>query len=241
MKKIGLLLIFYLPLMAITADDIVKNVEHNLQSDSGYSVISMSVTTSRGERRMQMESWNRGNEKSFIKILYPVQDRGITFLKVGTTMWQYVPKIEKTIKIPASMMMQSWMGSDFTNDDMAKESSIVDDYTAVLSGEDARKYTLTLTPKEEAAVVWGKIVMEVGKEHFVPLQALYYNEEGTAQRVLYYSDVKIFGSRHFPTLMTLIPLDKKNNKTIVRIDEVDFEAPIDESRFTKNALIRYSR
>lgn len=241
MNKLFLLLILSLPLMAITADDIVKNVEHNLQSDSGYFRITMSVTTARGVRTMQMESWDRGNEKSFIKILYPKQDRGITFLKVNTTMWQYVPKIEKTIKIPSSMMMQSWMGSDFTNDDMAKESSIVDDYTAVLKSEDTQKYTLTLLPKEEAAVVWGKIVMEVEKEHFVPLQAMYYDEEGTQQRILYYSDVKVVGSRYFPTVMTLIPQDRENSKTVVKFDEVNFEALIDESRFTKSALVRYSQ
>ncbi len=240
-RSFGLVLLMSVPLLGITAEEIVTNVERNLQSDSGYSKITMSVTTARGERTMKMESWNRGNEKSFIKILYPPQDSGITFLKIGTTMWQYVPKIEKTIKIPASMMMQSWMGSDFTNDDMAKESSIVDDYTPRLSGEDPQKYILTLTPKAEAAVVWGKIVMEVAKEHFVPLRAHYYDEEGKSRRILYYSDVKVIQNRHLPTLMTLIPSDRKNNKTVVRMDEVDFEAPIDDSRFTKSALVRYSR
>jgi outer membrane lipoprotein-sorting protein len=241
MKKLLLLLTFTLPLMAVTADAIIKQVQHNLQSDSGYSKITMTVTTARGERTMKMESWNRGNEKSFIKILYPKKDRGITFLKIDTTMWQYVPKIEKTIKIPSSMMMQSWMGSDFTNDDMAKESSIVDDYNTELSAEDNATYTLTLLPKEDAAVVWGKIVMEVAKEHAVPLKAVYYDEDDEEQRVLYYSEVKPCGTHYLPTVMTLIPSDKKKNKTVVVMDEVDFDAKIDDSRFTKSALRRYSR
>lgn len=241
MHLFSLLLLFVLPLYAITAKDIIKNAEHNILSDSGYSKITMTVTTARGERTMKMESWNRGNEKSFIKILYPKQDLGITFLKIDTTMWQYVPKIEKTIKIPSSMMMQSWMGSDFTNDDMAKESSIVEDYNPQLTAEDANTYTLTLLPKEDAPVVWGKIVMEVEKEHFIPLRAIYYNEEGGIQRILTYSRVKVYGSRYLPTVMTLIPQDKKSNKTVVTMDEVDFDAVIDDSQFTKNALIRYSR
>lgn len=241
MHLFSLLLLFVLPLYAITAKDIIKNAEHNILSDSGYSKITMTVTTARGERTMKMESWNRGNEKSFIKILYPKQDLGITFLKIDTTMWQYVPKIEKTIKIPSSMMMQSWMGSDFTNDDMAKESSIVEDYNPQLTAEDANTYTLTLLPKEDAPVVWGKIVMEVEKEHFIPLRAVYYNEEGGIQRILTYSRVKVYGSRYLPTVMTLIPQDKKSNKTVVTMDEVDFDAVIDDSQFTKNALIRYSR
>jgi outer membrane lipoprotein-sorting protein len=241
MRKLFGTLFISLPLFAITPDAIIKKVEHNIQSDSGYSKITMTVTTARGERTMKMESWNRGHEKSFIKVLYPKQDRGITFLKVDTTMWQYVPKIEKTIKIPSSMMMQSWMGSDFTNDDMAKESSIVDDYHAQISIEDAQKYTLTLLPKLDAAVVWGKIVIEVAKEHFVPLKAIYYDEDGVQQRILYYSDVKLYGDHYLPTVMTLIPQNKKSNKTVVTMDEVNFDVVIEDERFTKNALIRYSQ
>ncbi len=240
-KKLLFLFFLTLPLMAITPDAIIKKVEHNIQSDSGYSKITMSVTTARGERTMKMESWNRGHEKSFIKVLYPKQDRGITFLKVDTTMWQYVPKIEKTIKIPSSMMMQSWMGSDFTNDDMAKESSIVDDYNAQISFEDAQKYTLTLLPKPDAAVVWGKIVLEVAKEHYIPLRAIYYDEDGVQQRILYYSDVKQYGDHYLPTVMTLIPQNKKNNKTVVQMEEVNFDVVIEDERFTKNALVRYSQ
>jgi outer membrane lipoprotein-sorting protein len=241
MRTFTLLFILSLQLLAITADEIIKKVEHNIQSDSGYSKITMIVTTARGERTMKMQSWNRGNEKSFIKILYPKQDRGITFLKIDTTKWQYVPKIEKIIKIPSSMMMQSWMGSDFTNDDMAKESSIVKDYNAQISAEDEKHYTLTLFPKEDAPVVWGKIVMQIEKEDFVPLQAVYFDEDGVEQRVLHYSDVKVLGTHHLPTRMTLLPSNKEKNKTVVIMDEVDFDIKIDDSRFSKNALKRYSR
>jgi outer membrane lipoprotein-sorting protein len=241
MKTIILIFLASLELLAFSADDIIKGVEHNIQSDNGYSKVTMVVTTSRGQRSMKMESWNKANEKSFIKIIYPKQDSGITFLKIDTTMWQYVPKIEKTIKIPSSMMMQSWMGSDFTNDDMAKESSIVNDYNSVISDEKDGIYTLTLIPKEDAPVVWGKIIMSVAKEHFIPLKAIYYDEDGVEKRTLYYSDVKVIDSRHFPSVMTLIPSDKKSNKTVVTMDEMDFNAKIDDSRFTKSALKRYSR
>jgi len=239
--RLLVLLLSALPLFAVTAPEIIKGVEHNIVADSGYSKITMSVTTSRGERTMEMESWNIGHDKSFIKILYPKKDRGITFLKIDTTMWQYVPKIEKTIKIPSSMMMQSWMGSDFTNDDMAKESSIVDDYEAVISAEDEATYTLTLTPRPDAAVVWGSIVMEVAKEHFVPLKAVYFDEDGVEQRTLVYSDVRVVDGRYLPMVMTLTPADKSGNKTVVSMEAVDFNARIEEERFTKSALKRYSR
>ena len=241
MKTIILIVLFSISLFAFSANDIIKNVQHNIQSDSGYSNVTMVVTTSRGDRTMKMESWNRGNEKSFIKILYPKQDNGITFLKIDTTMWQYVPKIEKTIKIPSSMMMQSWMGSDFTNDDMSKESSIVDDYIPTITSEDAQNYTLTLIPKLDAPVVWGKIIMTIQKEHFIPLKAIYFDEDGKEKRVLEYSDIKIVGTRYFPAVMTLIPSDKENNKTVVTMDEINFDTPIEDSRFTMSALKRYSR
>lgn len=241
MRIFTLLFFLGIQLLAITADEIIKRVEHNIQSDSGYSKITMIVTTARGERTMKMQSWNRGNEKSFIKVLYPKQDRGITFLKIDTTMWQYVPKIEKIIKIPSSMMMQSWMGSDFTNDDMAKESSIVKDYNAQISAEDEKEYTLSLLPKEDAPVVWGKIVMKIEKEDFIPLRAVYFDEDGIEQRVLYYSEIKVYGTHHLPTRMTLIPSNKAKNKTVVIMDEVNFDIKIDDSRFSKSALKRYSR
>ena len=241
MKKTLLLLLCAIPLFALTPDEIIKKVEHNILADSGYSKITMSVTTSRGERTMKMESWNRGNDKSFIKILYPKKDSGITFLKIDTTMWQYVPKIEKTIKIPSSMMMQSWMGSDFTNDDMAKESSIVKDYDAKIVSEDREKYVLKLLPKPDAAVVWGSIDMEVDSAHFFPLKAVYYDEDGIEQRVLYYSEVEVVDGRYLPMVMTLIPTDKAGNKTVVTMEDVDFNAKIDDSRFSKSALKRYSR
>lgn len=241
MKTIILIVLFSISLFAFSANDIIKNVQHNIQSDSGYSNVTMVVTTSRGDRTMKMESWNRGNDKSFIKILYPKQDNGITFLKIDTTMWQYVPKIEKTIKIPSSMMMQSWMGSDFTNDDMSKESSIVDDYIPTITSEDAQNYTLTLIPKLDAPVVWGKIIMTIQKEHFIPLKAIYFDEDGKEKRILEYSDIKIVGTRYFPAVMTLIPSDKENNKTVVTMDEINFDTPIEDSRFTMSALKRYSR
>ncbi|MCI5132049.1 MAG: outer membrane lipoprotein-sorting protein, partial [Candidatus Electrothrix sp. EH2] len=112
-----------------TAKEIIKKVEDNLNGKTAEMKITMTVKTKRAERTMKMQSWSVGKDKSFIKILYPGKDKGITFLKMDNSMWQYVPRIEKTIKIPASMMLQSWMGSDFSNDDLVRESSISEDYT----------------------------------------------------------------------------------------------------------------
>uniref|UniRef100_UPI00356B2A01 outer membrane lipoprotein-sorting protein n=1 Tax=Sulfurovum sp. TaxID=1969726 RepID=UPI00356B2A01 len=148
MKALLSLLFIVFSLQANEAQAIIKKLEKNLRGDYMYSTMSMIVTSKRGKRTVKIESWSEGNDKSFIKILYPKKDKGITFLKIDNQMWQYIPKIERTIKIPPSMMLQSWMGSDFTNDDMVKESSLEEDYNAKLLSKSTNSATLELIPKE---------------------------------------------------------------------------------------------
>ena len=241
MRYLVLISLFINSLLAISADEIIKKVDNNLQSDTGYSKIDMIMKTKRGTRTLALESWNEGTKKSFIKILAPKKDKGITFLKINTAMWQYVPRIQKTIKIPSSMMMSSWMGSDFTNDDMAKESSIIEDYIANISDETQSSYTLDLIPKEDAAVVWDKIVFEVAKENFVPLKATYFDEDGEAVRELLYLDVTKKGSRYFPTRWEMRNIDKPHNLTTILMKEVEFDIKLNPNMFTKRSLKRLSR
>ena len=158
-------------------------------------------------------------------------------------MWQYVPRIEKTIKIPASMMLQSWMGSDFTNDDLVKESSISDDYTSRLNDDVENSYIVELIPKEDAAVVWGRIDMAIDKETFLPTEVSYFDEDGVLLRVLYYQEVKTFNNKLYPTRWLVEPKteEKAGHKTIILVDEAVFDEQVDESYFTKRALKRFSR
>jgi hypothetical protein len=158
-------------------------------------------------------------------------------------MWQYVPKIEKTIKIPSSMMLQSWMGSDFTNDDLAKESSILDDYEHELIDQNSTAYTIKLLPKEDSAVVWGKIIMIVSKEYLLPKSVEYYDEDQQLIRTLLYKRYKKLSDRVYPTYWEMLPKteDKKDHKTIVIVDEAEFDKELDSSYFTKRALKRYSK
>ncbi len=120
LKILSLILIFTISSFATNSTELIKKVEDNLNGKTAFMKISMTVKTKRTKRKMQMSSWGEGSKKSFIKITYPKKDRGITFLKIDTQMWPYVPRIEKVIKIPASMMLQSWMGSDFSHDDLVK-------------------------------------------------------------------------------------------------------------------------
>ena len=227
---------------ALDADDIIKRVEDNLNGKTAFMKITMKVKTARSERTLKMESWSIGKEKSFIKINYPLKDKGITFLKIDNAMWQYVPRIEKIIKIPSSMMMQSWMGSDFTHDDLVKESSISDDYHKKILAENESGYEIELLPLEDAPVVWGRIVMAISKEHFLPVQVRYFDEDGKEVRILHYLDVKYFGDRIYPSRWLMQPLGerKAGHQTIVEISDALFDREISESYFTKRALKRYS-
>ncbi len=228
---------------AEAANDIIEKVVNNLNGKTAVMEISMVVKTSRTERTMKMKSYSIGQEKSFIKILYPKKDEGITFLKLDNSMWQYVPRIEKIIKIPASMMLQSWMGSDFSNDDLVKESSLSEDYDHTLLLETEGEYNLELHPKADAAVVWGKILMSVSKQYYLPLRVSYFDEDGVLIRELLYTDVKAYGQRFYPSrwIMTPKTTDKKGHETSITVSDVIFDKDVDENYFTKRALKRFSR
>jgi len=226
----------------LDANTIIKRVEDNLNGKTAMMRFSMQVKTSRSLRTIKMTSYAVGKQKSFIRIDYPGRDKGITFLKINNAMWQYVPRIEKIFKIPASMMLQSWMGSDFTNDDLVKESSLSRDYTTRLQAETTNQYTLQLLPQADAAVVWEEIIMTVSRKYFLPMAVKYYDEDRKLVRVIRYLNVKKIGTRFYPTHWLVIPqgTEKSGHQTIIDITEAVFDKPIDNNYFRKTALRRFS-
>jgi len=228
---------------AKSAKDIVALSESLFRGRTSRGRMEMKIVTSRWERSIRMSSWNKGSKKSFIRVDYPKRDKGITFLKLNDEMWQYVPKIEKTIKIPPSMMMQSWMGSDFTNDDLVKESSISDDYNSKIVSQDKKSWSIKLTSKENAAVVWGKIIYIVNKNTYLPLEERFFDEHDKLIKVLYFKNVKKFNDRYYPTLWEMVPMteDKKGNKTIIKVLSIKFNTPIKNTLFTRRNLKLMSR
>ncbi len=245
MKSFLIVLFLFCPFTALAQDAswIIQRVEDNLNGKTLFMQFTMSVTTKRATRTMEMKSWSEGNSKSFIRILYPKKDKGITFLKMNNSMWQYVPRIEKIMKIPASMMLQSWMGSDFTNDDLVKESSMSRDYNVTLLKQTADLLTLALVPKEDAPVVWSKIIMEVSVRWYLPTIMTYFDEDGEKVRILEYLDVQSFGDREYPVRWVVTPTieSKQGHKTVIEVTKAVFDQPIDAGRFSKRALKRYSR
>lgn len=228
---------------SLDLEKVITKMEDNLRGVNAYNKVTMIVKTSRGDRTMKVEGWSKGSKKSFMRILYPKKDRGITFLKLDNQMWQYVPKIEKTIKIPASMMMQSWMGSGFSNDDMVKESSMSDDYDKKLLNEEKNLITIELIPKEDAAVVWGKLIMVLDTNTYVPVSVAYYNEDNELERTLYYKDIRKVGKRYFPFEWLMQPETEEDREktTKIHVDKIDFSPKLKSNLFTKQALKRYSK
>ena len=228
-------------LFAQSAKEIMQKVDANMRGKTVQMKMSMSITSHGHTRNMKMQSFAEGKKKSFVKILYPPKERGITFLSLNNQMWQYIPKIERVIKIPPSMMLQNWMGSDITNDDMVKQSSIVDDYDAKILKREGNIVTIELTPKDDAAVVWGKIISQIDTTNYTSKKDIFYDEDGEEVREFLYEGVKKVGKYYLPTHWKIVPKDKKGSFTEFYIDEVKYDEKIPAKYFTKSALKRFSR
>jgi len=189
-----------------------------------------------------MQIWSRGTDDALIRVLKPEKEAGTATLKVGNNIWNYLPKVNRTIKIPTSMMMASWMGSHFTNDDLVKESRLIRDYFITISFEGERNgvsvYEFTLVPKPDAAVVWGKVILEVQQDSLLPTWQRYYDEDGTLVRELIFSDYQTMGGRRIPARLTMHPLDKPGEQTVIIYHDLVFDVPISNDTFSLRNLER---
>ena len=242
MSKILLfMIVFVASLSAGEAEDIMKKLDDNMRGKNIYMSISMKMVSLGHERTMKMQSYSQGTKKSFVKITYPPKDKGITFLSLNNQMWQYVPRIERVIKIPPSMMLQNWMGSDITNDDMVKQSSIVEDYTPKIIKRDGSVVTIELIPKEDAPVVWGKIITNIDINTYTSNKDIFYDEDGEEVRFFIYDKVKKFGKYYIPTYWRVESKERKDRYTEIFLDEVEYDGEISDMYFQKSALKRFSR
>ncbi len=242
MLKVIILLSFFMLLNAQdSASDIMQKVDANMRGKNVYMQMDMTITSLGHSRTMKMQTWSEGKNKSFVKTIYPPKDKGITFLSLDNQMWQYVPKIERIIKIPPSMMLQNWMGSDITNDDIVKQSSIVDDYDAKILEKSGDIVTIELTPKEDAAVVWSKIVSLINTTNYTSQKDTFYDDEGKEVRTFTYEKVQKSGKYYIPTYWKIQPSDKENSFTEILLKDIKYDTDMSEQYFQKSALKRFSR
>ena len=185
----------------LSAYDIIKKAEDNMRGQQAYGEMKMTIQRPKWTREITMKSWSKGDDYSLVVITAPARDKGTAFLKRGQEIWNWQPSIDRSIKMPPSMMMQSWMGSDFTNDDLVRQSSLVTDFEHELKGEEAIEgrncYIVELIPKPDAAVVWGKVVMWVDEVDFLELKIEFFDEDDYLVNTMY-------GKKHHYTRRTYL-------------------------------------
>ena len=228
------------PARAQTPREIIDRVDRMLRGASSRADIGMEVATEHWTRSLEMRAWSLGTEYALIRMTAPPREAGTATLKVREEVWNYLPRVDRTIKIPPSLMMGSWMGSHFTNDDLVKESRVVDDYDIAIGFEGdragAQVWEFALTPKPTAAVVWGRIVQQVRKADLMPTWARYYDERGTLVRTMTFTDYRTFGSRLVPTVMTVRPEDKPGERTVIRYRDLEFDVRLTPDFFSLRTL-----
>jgi outer membrane lipoprotein-sorting protein len=221
---------------AQNATEIVQRMDEKMRGESLKAEVTMTIVRPDWSREVSMKSWSRGTEYSMILITAPARDRGTAFLKRGNEIWNWVPSVGRTIKMPPSMMMQSWMGSDFTNDDLVRESSAVTDYDHELVGEETIEgyvcYKIEMKPKPDAPVVWTRVDVWISKEEYLELKAEFYDEFGELINVMNGMEVKEFDGRMIPSKMEMIPMDKEGHKTVLEYRSMEFNEGIPESFFS---------
>jgi len=220
--------------------EIIKKADQLFQGESNYGEFTMKIIRPSWERSLSFRSCSKGGEYSLTLVAYPEKEKGQTFLKRQNDLWSWNPTIGRLIKLPPSMLTQGWMGSDYSNDDILKESSMVVDYKHTLTGSDviAGKdcHRIEMIPNEEAAVVWGKVIKWISKEDYLQLKSTYYDEDGYLIKTELCTEVKRMGDREIPTRIEIIPEDEPGNKTIVIIDKIVYNITVDESFFSQQNM-----
>ena len=221
-----------------SVEELLEKVDLLYRSNSSHAIMEMKIVTENWERTTEMEVWSRGMEETLIKILSPRKDRGIKTLKRGNQMWNYFPKINKMLKVPPSMMMSSWMGSDFTNDDLVRENTFVDDYISKLEPHPSAVedlYYIILIPKKHTVTVWGKLSISIRRDDYMPVEQIFFNEHGEKKRVMEFREFQLMGGKKIPAVLEMRTLNKKS-KTLIRYKSIDYNPELSKIFFSFSRL-----
>ncbi len=230
------------PSQAQSASEIMDQVDRLLRGESSVARFTMDIRTEHWERSLTLRAWSMGTEYALVRVETPAKEAGVATLKAGQEVWNYLPRVDRTIKVPSSMMMGSWMGSHFTNDDLVKESTLADDYEITIEFEGIRDgvdvWEFLLLPLPEAPVVWGKIRYQVRRDDLMPTWARYYEESDELVRTMTFSEHVIMDGRLVPAVMTVEPADDPDEMTVIRYHELEFDIGLDEDFFSLRNLRR---
>ncbi len=232
----AIILLTVRPVFALDVEALVRQVEQQYMGASSRAQTTMLVKTSHWERSLEMEAWSLDRDYFLVRIIEPAKERDVATLKRFREVWNYLPKVDRVIKVPPSMMGGSWMGSHITNDDLVKANHIEKDYNLRLIEETETYFLVECLPKADAAVVWGKIIYRINKTPQVPEQVDYYDEEMVRVREIHFDDVQQIGDRIVPMRLTVLPLEKPDEQTILHYRELVFDLPLDETYFSLRNL-----
>ena len=235
----GILLICPVAASGPDASELVRSAMDHWRGTSSYSEMSMTIHRPDWERTMTMESWSKGDKLSLVRVIEPKRDAGNGTLLNDNSMWTFSPKINRVIKVPSSMMSQSWLGSDFSNKDIAKSTDIIEQYDHELTSVEERDghvfYTVTSIPHEDAAVVWGKEVLVV-RDDFVLMEEQFWDQDGELVKVLQTLEVAEMGGRAVARVMRMGKVDTPDEWTRLTAREIEFDIELRDSVFTLSNL-----
>ena len=227
------------PARAQDAAEIVRATIDNWRGKSSYGEMTMTIHRPSWERTMSMRVWTQGSKKSLVRVTAPKKDAGNGTLMVDNNMWSYAPKVNRVIKVPSSMMSQSWMGSDFSNKDVSRADDIVDQYDHTLLGEEKHNghtvFVIESIPHEEAAVVWGKEILRV-RDDDVLMSQEFYDQEGVLVKTLRSLDIGVMSGRPLAIRQRMAKEDADDEWTEFLIDTVEFDVEISDNVFTRSNL-----
>jgi outer membrane lipoprotein-sorting protein len=227
----------------LSPKEILRKADEKFNGEkTSTSIMAMTIVRPTWERTIEFKNWTSGRDYALTLITAPARDKGQSFLKRENEMWNWNPTISRLIKLPPSMMSQGWMGSDYTNDDILKESSVVNDYHHEIVAEEQYEgrlcWKIKMVAKEDAAVIWGHQIRWIDKKDFLFLKSELYDEDGYLVRTELGSDIKAMDGRLIPSRIELVPAEEENQKTIIEIKEIQFNEPIKDSFFSQQNMKR---
>lgn len=243
MKTLSLFFMGLFTATAVFAQDakqIVQKADELFRGKSNYSEMTLEVIRPKWSRSYTMKSWSKGDDYSLVVITAPASDKGQAFLKRGKDLWSWNPSVNRMIKMPPSMMSQGWMGSDISNDDLMRQSSLVSDYShkilgsELVSGRDCHK--IELIPHEDSDVIWGKIVLWISKEGTMILKSEYYDDVLDLVHTELASELKVMDGRELPCKLEIIPADDEEQKTVLHFNSIDFDIDVTEDFFSQQKM-----
>jgi outer membrane lipoprotein-sorting protein len=221
---------------SLDAAALIRKIETQYQGATSHGTVRMIVRTRSYERNMVLESWAEGRDKFIARILEPAKERGTATLKVDSQIWNYLPKIDRLMKIPSSLMGDKWMGSHLTNDDLVKDAKIDELYTFTVLENDGRTIVIQGIPKPDAAVVWGKVIYRADLEREIPMAVDYFDEDGAKVRTIRFEQVERLQERWLPRVFRIDPLDQPGEFTEMHYEKITFDVPIPKGTFSTQNL-----